>query len=260
MTKKHPPGSIVIPVRDDLARYNQFSMTLMGMQRPAGTKLSFLTGISIAQSLNLFLASEWHGDWLLIMGDDHMMPPDMLMNLLDREVDAVAPIAFTRRAPFFTNIFREQITRPPKPGFPDGVPGWVTYDTDEVPDSGLMEVHAVGSAGLLVRRHVIDAIDPPWFENLDTVHAGEDLIFCDKIRQAGFPIHVDLDVRLGHLGTIVTSAQHHPEHGWGVFVEFAGGSGGVFMPGLDHRKDGETIDGKATFQGVDQGFRAAVHA
>jgi len=39
--------------------------------------------------------------------------------------------------------------------------------------------------------------DPPWF--IHTTKQSEDLYFCDRVVEAGIPLFVDLDARLGHL-------------------------------------------------------------
>lgn len=61
---------------------------------------------------------------------------------------------------------------------------------------GLMPVDAVGAAFLWVSIDVFRSIRPPWFEH---GRLGEDYDFCEKARKAGFSIHVDLDIRVGHI-------------------------------------------------------------
>lgn len=238
-------GSIVVPVKDDQARFNRFFLSLAALEKPAGTRVSTLTGGSVPETLNAFIQEHMHGDFLLRIDDDHLFPPNMLTQLLSHDVDVVAPLTFTRKTPFFWTIFREKI-EPVSNGIqytPDGVrelkgmPGWVTYDTDEVPPSGLFEVFATGG-NILVKRHVLDAIGFPWFENVTTHHLAEDLVFCDKIRAAGFKIHVDLDMPIGHLGTMSTHPHYDEEKGWGLRMTFPGGPGEMFMAGTDQRKEG----------------------
>jgi hypothetical protein len=223
-------GSLVCPVRDDLARYNQFMVSLMALRKPEGSRLTLVTGMSPSASINRYIRNEMHGDWLMLLGDDHVFAPDTLERLLAHDVDVVVPLCFTRRAPFFWTIFRDETTDE------NGLRRWVTYEPDEVPESGLFPVYAAGAAGMVIRRHVLDAIGDPWLENQDTIHASEDVMLCSKIREAGFRIHVDLDVHMGHIGSIVTNPAFKPDEGWGCLVEFAGSPSSVFLPGTDQRR------------------------
>jgi len=57
-------------------------------------------------------------------------------------------------------------------------------------------VCAIGTGGMLIRSEVFRELEYPWFEH---GRASEDLIFCDRAREAGFPIYCDLGSRIGHL-------------------------------------------------------------
>lgn len=140
------------------------------------------------------------GDWLWFMDDDHSFPPDLLLKLIERKVDVVAPLYLTRRSPF----------GPVMAGAPfEGTSKRPFYRLSPQL-AGLREVDAVGTAGMLIRRHVWEAIDPLWFtlgqiEDGEADGFAEDLSFCRRVRKAGFKIHVDLDNPMGHrLGAVVT--------------------------------------------------------
>jgi hypothetical protein len=227
--KDYPPGSIVVPIRDDLARYHQAGLSMMALQKPEGTRLTYVTGMSVAHAINRFIRQSMHGDWLYVTGDDHILPADSLLRMLSHDVDWVSPLCFTRRSPFFWTIFREKLED-------DRGPRWITYEADEVPTGGLFKVNASGG-GFLIKRRVLDALADPWIENSDTVYQNEDLVFCDKVRNAGFDIWVDLDVKIGHLGTFVSNPVCKPGDGWGVLVEFAGSPTCVFLGTVDQRRD-----------------------
>lgn len=53
---------------------------------------------------------------------------------------------------------------------------------------------------MLIRREVLEAVEPPWFEYGDR---SEDIMFCEKAKAAGFEIYCDLSARLGHITTAV---------------------------------------------------------
>jgi hypothetical protein len=96
-------------------------------------------------------------------------------------------------------------------------------DTD-----GLVELTAGGSAGMLIHRSVLEAVDWPWFEY---GFVSEDLMFCDKARKAGFPIYCDLSTRLGHIShAIVEPVVHEGEWAVGVRIGSVGATASVVMP------------------------------
>jgi GT2 family glycosyltransferase len=70
----------------------------------------------------------------------------------------------------------------------------------DLPEQGLTEIWSAGSAGMLIRRRVFDAIDDPWFTPApDAVGLNEDINFCRKVRAAGFQIWCDPAALLGHI-------------------------------------------------------------
>ena len=134
------------------------------------------------------------GEWIWIMGDDHILSPDTLIRLLDHNVDVVVPICVRRRPPFIPVIFKEAHADTPKGQFPP-------WNWHELPDHGLMEIHAAGTAGMLIRKRVLEAFDDPWFEvgKAGADQLNEDTHFCGKLQRAGFKIHADLDTYIGHI-------------------------------------------------------------
>jgi len=223
-------GTIIVPVRDDLARYNQFSFSLAAMAKPEGTRLVVSTGLNVVQSLNDTIERDFAGAWCLLLGDDHILPVWLIPILLGWQKDIVGCVNFTRRAPFHWCLFKEP---------PDDQPGrWPLYGDDDLPSTGCVPVGAVGSAGLMISAAVIEAILDHRgyvFSNTSATSINEDLEFCQVARELGYQTHCDMSLRLGHLGTMFTAAHWDEEQGWGVTIEFPGGHGRVFIPGVDQR-------------------------
>jgi len=68
----------------------------------------------------------------------------------------------------------------------------------------LVEIHGGGMGCILIGRDTLLRIDYPWFDwvNYRDSHRGmlsEDLYFCEELRKAGIPRHVDTRVACGHL-------------------------------------------------------------
>lgn len=217
-------GGVIGVVAQETARFSMFAASMTGMEPPFGTEVVWRFGHHIAQSTNALIDAmyERDADWLWIMGDDHAFSPGLLLGLLDRDVEIVAPLCLMRNPPY----------RPVAFDFAPDENDSVRVNLDDHPEGGLIKVKSVGSAGLLVRREVFDFIPQPWFEagRGMTAVVGEDLNFCDKARDAGFDIHVDLDLSLGHCLTgVVWPVREHD--GWTFGFSMIGGFQITMPPG-----------------------------
>ena len=101
----------------------------------------------------------------------------------------------------------------------------VTLDEDEngvtMNGMGLVRAKRVATAFMMIKREVIETLvkaNPQWnywddrtqrtlsaifdFEVKENSYVGEDYVFCDRARAAGFQVWVDPTIKLGHMGTI----------------------------------------------------------
>ena len=169
-----------------------------------GLQLAHMSGCSIITKArnalaHRFLASDCT-DLLFIDADINFKTEDVLRILaLSQDKDVVAG-AYPRRADdakYFTDVH-----------YP------LTLD------DGLLRVERVGTGFMLIRRHVLEkleALHPEWkfWVNTENVHytaffdfkqtpegyIGEDYLFCDRVRAAGFKVWLDPDINLGHFGS-----------------------------------------------------------
>lgn len=170
--------------------------------------------MSIVENLNNCIRRmSPESQWVWFQADDHIFEADALMRLLDREVECVVPLVLRRSPPFVPVVYRDFI-----PG-----EGYMPYGYDELPPEGLIEVHAAGSAGMLIRRPLLEKIGDPWFEYEAGAKLNEDLIFCRKIREHA-PIHCDVEVTFGHRGTFTVYPVYDGR--WGVGLNMGTASGG----------------------------------
>ena len=186
-----PPGTIGIPCSEQW-RYAMFGMSLLGVQRPPGSIVSCQPGANVAGNLNEII-KQLHGDWLWLIGDDHTMPVDIIPRLWAHDVDIVAPLCLRRSPPYLTVI-----STPPNER---GELGVLPLDKCQ----GLMNVYAVGTAGMLIKRRVLDGMEPPWFRlgQINPDLMSEDIEFCMRARKAGFDVWVDCDTTIGHIEPVV---------------------------------------------------------
>lgn len=182
----HPAGTVGVVV-GSLARYRALFTSIEKLRVPRGTNLIYAEGVEVARNCNT-LVDEMTGEWLWIMGDDHRFGPDILLKLLDRRLDIVAPLVCRRHPPFESVLYKSMVA--------DGAPNQ-KYTLSELPAGGLLQVDAAGSAGMLVRQHVFGSMPRPWFEFQR--HTSEDVGFCVEARKAGFKVYADLDQTMTHI-------------------------------------------------------------
>jgi len=189
VVSRHKGGNVCV-VSGDLTRYAEFQQALAQLKVPSGTAMHWAAGNMVAENGNRVLASsvQHGGDWIWFIGDDHVFDPDIILNLLDREVDVVIPLCLTRHPPI-------------KPTFWLVQDGHTSYHPRlmDIPTTGLIEVFQAGDAGLLARMNVIHKIGPIWYETVTGTKVSEDILFTRKIREKGFKVHVDLDHSMGHI-------------------------------------------------------------
>jgi hypothetical protein len=88
----------------------------------------------------------------------------------------------------------------------DGFPMWPTRHKGSGPDP-LVKVEAMGAGFLMIRYEVLDVLealygDPqPWFDEpvVDGIHFGEDLAFCQRVKDAGFSVWAHREVEVAHI-------------------------------------------------------------
>jgi GT2 family glycosyltransferase len=138
-------------------------------------------------------------DALLYIDDDMTFDPD----LVDRLVALNAPVASAacyKRVPPYTPCFYESLVMDDK-----GIK--MTPYTDVPKD--VFEAEGAGAACMLVRKEVFEKLQRPYFMPLP--FAGEDVIFCCKLKTAGIKVKIDPSIRVGHLETRPIFQEHYEQ-------------------------------------------------
>ncbi len=74
---------------------------------------------------------------------------------------------------------------------------------------GLMEEDYTGFGVILIKRHVMESLEYPWFRPLwheigsCKDFSSEDSSICKLFKAAGYKINVDPKIRVGHLKEVV---------------------------------------------------------
>lgn len=188
----HGPGVVAV-ITGDLLRYAQAARSIANLHAPNNSCEFWKMANNVANSINeAFQTTLDNPDyqWCWLMGDDHVFHEETLINLLDRDVDCIVPLCLNRYPPFEPVIIKDK-----KPKFLGDMPLEGLYE--------LQEGEACGDAGLLIRRHVLEVLRPPWYDRLRSGALGvDDQVFTDRLKRAGFPVYCDMDTRIGHMTPI----------------------------------------------------------
>lgn len=237
-------GTIGI-ISSDLARFSDFSTCLLSLIRPTTARIVWVRGMDVCGNLNRVI-KDMRGDWLWLLGDDHTFAPETLIQLLQHlerdDVDAVVPLCMKKQAPFEPVVYRSSHVSPQD--------GLTYYQVADLPQHGLVPIHAAGTAGMLIRRSVLDDLPNPVFETSQGMQ-NEDLILCRKIRErrerlglAGSGIWCDVDTRIGHIGIFPIYPLWQGDR-YGTIMDLGNGH---FTPLFAMDPDADGIDLDATLE------------
>lgn len=212
-------------------RYSRFWTSFMGILAPGPVRIITKYSLNIAEARNQIF-EEAEGDWVWFMDDDHTFDQNLLINLLARNVDIVQPLVLSRYAPFSPVIMG--------PRTADGVKHWkFALQKNDPP---MKEVYVAGTAGMLVRRRVWEAIPKPWFTmgEVSPEVLGEDVSFCRRAKDAGFKVWCDMENTMGHLNVGEVRPRRLPDGSWVTVVKFGNGEFEVSAPEGQFRVDPAT--------------------
>jgi hypothetical protein len=190
--------AVLVPCRDTL--HSAFAMCLTEMVK-LNTMNSLDTHVIMDASTVLLtqrerLATEARNvgaEYMLWLDSDMVFPASTALRLLAHNEPIVA-----------ANYIRRQL--PAKGVAYETIGDWQNPLEFE-PQDNLVEVEGVGMGCMLVKTSVLDDIPQPWFEFGWTPESndwlGEDMIFCQKMAQAGNTVKIDtqLSMEMRHLGT-----------------------------------------------------------
>jgi hypothetical protein len=244
MLLSESPGTIALPT-GEIGRYTMFMVSMAATRQPEDTNLSIRASASVTENLNDVIRTLRVEDrWVWVLGDDHVWESDCLMRLLEilddtPDADILVPLVVKRNPPWHLVVFHAAGKHD------DGMLRWKPYDWEEIPEHGVFEVDAAGSAGMLVRREVLNDVGDPWFESSGGVILNEDVMFCNRARQHGNRIFATADVTMGHLGIFNVRPLWRGGR-WGALTEFSSPEEQfrhLFMPDIEEPHP-EVISGR----------------
>lgn len=140
-------------------------------------------------------------DYILMLDDDMIVPPDLVQRLIDHDKDVIGALYFQRGGQY----------KPVLMNRPDPAPGMHTahfvlpQDPRINENRGLHQFDVIGGGCMLFKTHVFNKILQPYFETERNL--GTDISICGRLKDAGFEIWADTSIELGHVGEkkIITS-------------------------------------------------------
>ena len=194
----HPPGAVCF-ASGEVPRYGTSIKCFQQLHVPGGSLESWQLGCLVSHNLNLGLDAMMENpalQWAWIMGDDHLYSPDIILRLLDRGVDVVAPLCLNKYPPLEPTVINQTLGR--------------QKYLEELPTRGLYKLAAdetCGDAGLLIRRTVLAALERPYYNvHRSGEFKAEDQTMVRKIQAAGFPVWIDVDQAIDHIGNVALRA------------------------------------------------------
>lgn len=258
-TDQLPPVT-VIARSAGLARYIGFEMSLTSLFTPVGSSLSRVISANLAGGPNDVIRTT-STPYYWIIDDDQQFDSFTLLRLMAHDKPVIVPTICQNKPPFHAVMYQsEEVGRdweyPPSleltvseivkvvqdGGDERDVTGrvrellqsgarrprkkfltypWGMLDTE----SGIKQVYACGLSGMLVKREVFEQLIDPWFElgQTNPEEVAEDVYFCEKLRKAGIPVHVDLDCVIGHYSPVAVWPVRLEDGSWTMRLTWENG-------------------------------------
>jgi len=213
-----PLGTVAIPVRDFMD-----TTTVLSLMSTAWNDLPVDLRIVKGNMLTLqrnALVSRMRGDWILFIDGDMFWDPDAVAKIIaskdelegmGHEVDVLGALCFRRGAPHQPTLFMGTNSHKGP------------YISLESWDDDFIEVDATGMAFALITKRCFERISgspmPTYEERADQDRhpdffrwqgaVGEDLRFCQDVKDAGGRIIVDTRIEIGHMSELRVTRKNH---------------------------------------------------
>lgn len=146
-------------------------------------------------------------DYLFMVDDDMLCPPDLFYRLVAHDKDIVAALAFTRNPDHKPVIYQviEGFDKTTQQSY------YMNTYVMNYPRNSLVECDAVGFGAVLIKTDVLRKMAEPRFMGL--TGTGEDITFCYKAKKLGYSVWMDTATKLGHLSSpIIVTEEYSDRH------------------------------------------------
>ena len=197
--------AVITPLTEGML-HKQYHKSVLALQKPDSvSELVMKTpdAMEIDTELNIaiFQALRKKVDYIFLWEADMNIPPETLKYLIDDDKDVVSGLYFQKVYPhmpvlyMYMNHPESKYIMQPKYWYDDGTKL-----------KGVRKVDVVGAGCVLIKAHVFNKIQPPYFKflredpaNKDCATISADNYFCRKLFDAKIGVYVDTRICCGHL-------------------------------------------------------------
>lgn len=162
---------------------------------------------SPARNRNLIIQAGLENDCshILLIDDDMAYKPDSLLKLLEHDVDIVSGLYLSRAYPHQPIIF--DIADEDGSCFP-------MYLIDN--EFGLRPIVAAGFGFLLLKTEIFSKLEKPYVRlgELNQEEWCDDIGFFNRVRKANIQSYCDMNVQVGHMGTMIIWPNRNEKGQW----------------------------------------------
>ena len=196
--RQFPPGMIAVPAIAWV--WTDFLLAFSQLERPPDTIASFEAGgCTIAEKRNRLVKhflEKKQLQWLLCLDSDMTPPWNTIPTLLAAGRDVITALCCKKGPPFHVCA-----------GHYDDKTGKMVELLSYAGAQNVKEIDWTGTACLMIRREVFEAIPDPWFE-AEASGIGSDMNFCRKVQGAGFQLHCDTTLWVGHITPMAVDLEY----------------------------------------------------
>lgn len=131
-------------------------------------------------------------DWLLMLDDDMVPPPDLVVRLLAHDKEVCGALYYQRGGRYHPVLLNRIV-----PEIGGLATTFLSHSDPRLTTPGLHQVDIVGGGCLLCKVDVFRKLMPPYFE--PEVVLGTDINICSRWLDAGVQIWADTSLELGHV-------------------------------------------------------------
>lgn len=221
------PGDYSAGFGESLMDLLQYDVATHRRVVEGGGRISFRASANLATPRNRVVEKFLEygkADWLLFLDSDMTFDPDLVERLLEHADPVEAPIVGGLCFGFDENGDVQPTLYGLLGDENDAQHMDVVRFHEWTPDA-MYQVAATGAACLMVHRRVLEVMRDfphpsgrvgfddayPWFQEMkhNGKPVGEDIAFCWRAIQAGFPVYVNTAVQLGHVKTRVLTMESY---------------------------------------------------
>ena len=192
---------IAIPCMDTVQ--TEFVQSLVRMKPVGEVQHAFLACSLIYKSRNDLaeMAIKSGADYVLWLDSDMVFNADLMVDLMKdiQGRDIVTGVYHMRRPPFKPVLWKTlRMGLTPQDN--------TSEDYDDYPKEEIFEVDGCGFGCVFMRAGILQPIVDRFHDLFAPLPGyGEDLSFCIRAKAAGFRIHCDPKIQLGHKGSLIIS-------------------------------------------------------